>query len=103
MKTYEIPWSVGAMFICNKCGIAFNEPENAEKLKLDLRTYLKENDQNKKIRVMVSGCLNVCKKEEQAISFQPVLGSTKMFTVDQNYNSALIELKSILDKKIANE
>lgn len=100
MKYYETPWTVGALFICNKCGKAFDKPDQAEKLKSDLRTFLKESDNHKKIRVMVSGCLNVCNKQEQAICYQPIHGTTEVFTVEQNYDKALKDLKNKLEKNI---
>ena len=100
MKPYETPWSIGSLLICNKCGKAFDKPNQAEKLKSDLRVFLKEQDGHKKIRVMISGCLNICNKEEQAICYQPIQGKTEVFTVDQNDDKALKDLKNILEKKL---
>lgn len=100
MKNYDTPWTVGSVFICNKCGAAFDKPNNAEDLKKDLRGYLKEKEAHKQIRVMVSGCLNICDKNEQAVAYQPVNGLTEVFTVDKKYDAAVKDLKTILDKKI---
>lgn len=100
MKPFETPWSVGSMLICNKCGKTFDKPENADKLKSDLRVFLKESDNHKKIRVMVSGCLNVCISDEQAIVYQPVEGKTQTFTVEKNYEKSLKEIKTILVEKL---
>lgn len=100
MKTYETPWSIGSLFICNKCGKAFDNPDQADQLKSDLRHFLKEKDGHKKIRVMVSGCLNVCDKEAQAVCYQPNQGPTEVFTVEKNYEKSLKELKVILEEKI---
>ena len=100
MKKYEIPWTVGSVFICNKCGVAFEKPEQAESLKKDLRIYLKQKEAHQKIRVMVGGCLNICEKEEQAVMYQPVQGETQVFTVDKNYETSLADLKNILDKEL---
>lgn len=100
MKNYETPWATGSMFICTKCGAAFDRPENAENLKKDLRGFLKEKDAHKKIRVMTGGCINVCEKTEQAVVFQPNNGSTEVFTVDKKYESALADLKTFLESKI---
>ena len=100
MKTYETPWSIGSLFICNKCGKAFDHPDQADQLKSDLRHFLKEQDGHKKIRVMVSGCLNVCDKEAQAVCYQPNQGPTEVFTVEKNYEKSLKELKVILEEKI---
>ncbi|MBC7466832.1 MAG: hypothetical protein H7256_12645 [Bdellovibrio sp.] len=100
MKNYDIPWTIGSVFICNKCGAAFDKPNNAEDLKKDLRVYLKEHDAHKQVRVMVSGCLNICDKNEQAVMYQLTNGPTEIFTVDKKYDAALNDLKTILDKKI---
>jgi predicted metal-binding protein len=100
MKNYSTPWLVGSMMICNKCGKTFDRPENAEHLKKDLRVFLKEKDANQDIRVMVSGCLNICVKDEQAVAFQPVNGPTEVFTVDKDYDSSYHELKQYLNKKL---
>lgn len=100
MKNYETPWTVGSMFICTKCGAAFDQPDNAENLKKDLRGYLKEKDAHKKIRVMTSGCLNICEKPEQAVMYQPNTGATEIFTVEKKYSASLADLKTVLDKKI---
>lgn len=100
MKHYEMPWSVGSMFICNKCGAAFNNPNQAEQLKSELRTQLKADGAHAKVRVMVSGCLNVCVKPEQAVLYQPNEGSAEVFTVDQDFAASAAELKEYLKKKI---
>ena len=100
MKTYETPWLTGSLLICNKCGKSFGEPDNAEKLKSELKGYLKESENHKKIRVMVSGCLNICQNEEQAVVFNPAEGKTQAFTVGPNYKSAIGELKDFLNKKL---
>ena len=100
MKTFETPWSTGSLLICNKCGKSFGQTENAENLKSDLKGYLKETENHKKIRVMVSGCLNICQKEEQAVVFHPNEGKAQVFTVDQNYKTAINELKDFLNKKL---
>ena len=100
MKTYETPWSVGSMLICNKCGKSFDRPDQADQLKSELRGFLKENDSHKKIRVMISGCLNICDKEAQTICYQPNQGTTEVFTVDKNLDKSMKELKTFLQKKI---
>ena len=100
MKACETPWSVGSMLICNKCGKSFDQPDQADRLKSDLRSFLKENDSHKKIRVMVSGCLNVCDKEAQAVCYQPNQGATEVFTADKNFEKSVKDLKIFLQKKI---
>ena len=100
MKIHEVPWAVGSMLICNKCGKSFDQPDQADQLKSNLRGFLKENDDHKQIRVMISGCLNVCDKEAQAICYQPNQGSTEVFTVDKNFDKSLKELKTFLQNKL---
>src|SRR3989338_1830486 len=100
MKTYNTPWSTGSIFICSKCGGSFDNPEMAEKLKTELRIHLKDQDGNKKIRVMVSGCLNVCIDNEQAVVYQPVSGVTETFTIGSNLEENIQEMKGILGKKL---
>lgn len=100
METRNTPWSVGALFICTKCGKAFDRPQQAEDLKTDLRSFLKEKNQQKDIRVMVSSCLNICEKEFQAVCYQPTSGSTEVFVVNKDYKKAKEELQSFLEKKV---
>lgn len=100
MKACDTPWSVGSMLICNKCGKSFNHPEQADQMKSALRSFLKENDSHKKVRVMVSGCLNICDKEAQAVCYQPNNGPTEVFTVDKNFDKSVNEIKTFLMKKV---
>ena len=100
MKKFDTPWSVGCLFICDKCGISFKQEKMAEKLKQDLRLHLKEQDDHKKIRVMVTGCLNVCSKDEQTVMYQPNSGKGEIFTVGDDLKSNLSELKQILEFKL---
>ena len=100
MKIFDTPWTSGSLLICNKCGKSFGRTENADLLKFDLKSYLKETENHKKIRVMVSGCLDVCQKEEQAVVFHPIEGKAQVFTVDQDYKTAFNDLKEFLTKKI---
>lgn len=100
MKTEEIPWSKGALFICSKCGKAFDRAENAEDLKKDLRKYLKESEHHKDIRVVVSGCLDICDIDYQAVSYHPVDGKTEVITVSKDYELALQDLKDLLRRKL---
>lgn len=100
MKKFDTPWTVGSMFICDKCGISFEQEKMADMLKQDLRLHLKENDQHKNIRVMVTGCLNVCSKGEQTVMYQPSVGKTEIFTIGNDFKSNLLELKQILAVKM---
>lgn len=100
MKKFDTPWSVGSLFICEKCGASFEQAKMADKLKQELRSHLKEKDEHKKIRVMVTGCLNVCIKEEQAVMYQPNFGKTEIFTVGNDFKSNASKLKQILAAKL---
>ena len=100
MKIEETPWSMGALFICSKCGKSFDRPQQAEELKNDLRKFLKEKEKHKDIRVMVSGCLNICDPEFQTISFHPVDGKTEVITVENDYTHAKEEIKKYLERKL---
>jgi hypothetical protein len=85
MKKYNPKFSLGSLFICNKCGKEFLEPDHADNLKSALRSELKNyNEAHKKIRVMVSGCLGVCEKGEQAFGYYPNDGSIELNTTDSN-------------------
>ena len=100
MKIFDTPWTSGSLLICNKCGKSFGRTENADLLKFDLKSYLKETESHKKIRVMVTGCLDVCQKDEQAVVFHPIKGKAQVFTVVQDYKTAFNDLKEFLNKKI---
>ncbi len=100
MKKYEIPWEIGSLFICTKCGSKFNEPDLAENIKKTLRKELKEQDANKKIRVITSGCMNVCYPEELTFSFMPNEGKTEVYTTTLNETEAADEIREFIKKKI---
>jgi predicted metal-binding protein len=100
VKKYQTPWEIGSVFICNKCGAKFNQSDMAEDLKKALRKELKESDNHKKIRVMTSGCLNVCYPEEQTFAFMPNNGSTEVYTTSLNEKDSLKELSQFIKKKI---
>ena len=74
MKNVEIPWNKAAVFICEKCGKSIDGIKSSDKgiaddLKSYYRTELKKEDRHKDIRVMVSGCFNICEKGKQAAVF----------------------------------
>lgn len=100
MKSYETPWLVGSLFICSKCGVVLEKPENAETLKSDLRGFLKNTNDHKNVRVMVSGCLSICDKTAQAVMYQPNNGKTELFTVSADYQQGLEQIKTVLQKKL---
>ena len=39
MKKFDTPWSVGSLFICDKCGAEFEQIKMADKLKQELRSH----------------------------------------------------------------
>ncbi len=79
MKSAELGWTKAAVFICNKCGksITGASSELAEDLKKEFKSEIKALGLSKEIRVMTSGCLNICEKEFQAVAFIPVKKSLK--------------------------
>jgi predicted metal-binding protein len=74
----ETPWSDAVVLICEKCGKSLNglrlkEDGNAsENLKKYLKGTMKEMGHGKQIRVINSGCLDVCEKNKVAVSYNPV-------------------------------
>ena len=75
MKSSELTWKTGALFICTKCGksiskdLVQNQIDAAEDLKKYLKDKLKEKGLAKEIRVMTSSCLDICMPNAQAISY----------------------------------
>lgn len=71
-------WSEAVILICEKCGkslddLRLKEDGNAaENLKKYLKSQLKEQGHSKEIRVVNSGCLDICLKNKVAISYNPV-------------------------------
>lgn len=99
-KKYDVPWEVGSLFICTKCGAKFDQPTLAEEVKNDLRKDLKTRDQTQKIRVMTSGCLNVCYPEEQTFAFMPNNGPTEVYTTRLDKQMAFSGIQEFLKKKL---
>ena len=100
MKKYEIPWEIGSLFICTKCGAKYNEDELAENVKKELRKQLKDQDAHKKVRVMTSGCLNVCYPEEQTFAFMPNNGKTEVYTTELKEKKATEDIREFLATKL---
>lgn len=77
IERQETPWSEAVVLICEKCGKSLNglklkEDGNAsENLKKYLKSEMKERGLGKTIRVINTGCLDVCIKNEVAVSYQP--------------------------------
>ena len=100
MKKYQIPWEVGSIFICTKCGIKYDNQHLAEDVKKQLRKDLKESDSNKKIRVITSGCLNVCYPDEQTFAFMPNNGETEIYTAELKEKTVYDEIRKLIKKKL---
>lgn len=99
-KKYSTPWEVGSLFVCTKCGAKYNQPNLAEELKTDLRKDLKSRDEQGKIRVITSGCLNVCYPEEQTFAFMPTNGQTEVYTTALEKNTAYADIQEFIKKKV---
>ncbi len=99
-KKYNVPWETGSLFICTKCGAKYNQPELAEEVKSAIRKDLKARDENGKVRVMTSGCLNVCYPEEQTFAYMPKSGETEVYTSALDKQTVLDDIKEFLKKKI---
>ena len=103
MKKYDVPFSIGSLYICSKCGKSFDDPERAEKLKSDLRAELKDlngENANKKIRVIVSGCLNICEDGEQTFAYYPNKGPVEIYTTSDDYKESKKDILDLLKNKI---
>lgn len=84
MNKHTPKFTIGSLYICSKCGKDFSAPDNAEDLKSSLRSELKnENKDHLKIRVMVSGCLGVCEKGEQAFAYYPNQGPVEVYSIEK--------------------
>ncbi len=57
----ETGWNEAVVMICSKCG------EEAERIKGELKSICKER-QGKNIRVINTGCLNICPENKIAIT-----------------------------------
>jgi predicted metal-binding protein len=102
MKKYNPKFSLGSLFICSKCGKDFSEPDNADNLKSALRSELKNyNEAHKQVRVMVSGCLGLCEKGEQAFAYYPNEGEVELYTTDSNkFEKSKIEILDFIKSKL---
>lgn len=100
MKQFNPKFSTGSLFICSKCGQSIQAPDQAEKLKTELRAELKSVEAHTQVRVMVSGCLGVCNNDEQTFAYYPNNGSIEIYTTPVDYNSAKNEISEFLKTKI---
>lgn len=99
MKPQTPKFSKGSLFICSKCGVSFDQPEQAEKLKTSLRGKLRETGKQTEVRVMVSSCLGVCIDEEQAFGYYPNEGKLELYTTSKDFNIAEQEILDFIHKK----
>lgn len=78
IEKQKTAWSEGVLLVCEKCGksldgLDLKESGNAsENLKKYLKSELKDRGLGKSIRVINSGCLDICIKNKVAISYNPV-------------------------------
>lgn len=102
LKKYNPKFTKGSLFICSKCGKDFSKPDadRAEKLKTDLRAELKSIDAHSKVRVMVSGCLGVCIKDEQTFAYCPNSGEIDLQTTSNDYSIAKTNILDFVKTKI---
>lgn len=100
MKTFTPKFSVGSLFVCSKCGQGFDAPEQAEKLKNELRADLKNIDAHTKVRVMVGSCLGICEKDQQTFAYYPNTGSLEIHTTDKKFSTAKGEILDLVKQKI---
>ena len=96
----KVPFEIGTVMICSKCGAKFNEPQLAESVKSEMRKVQKEQESHTKVRVIVSGCLGVCYPERQTIAFMPVEGKTEMWTTELKKDEVLSAVKQIVELKL---
>jgi len=102
LKKYNPKFNVGSLFICSKCGQAFDEPKLAfaEKLKTDLRNDLKAIDAHTQVRVMVGGCLGVCQNNEQAFAYYPNQGAVELMTTSSDEASSKADIFDFIKLKV---
>ena len=102
MKKFNPKFSVGSLFICSKCGQGFSNPapDQAEKLKSELRTDLKSIEAHTKVRVMVSGCLGVCEPDQQTFGYYPNTGAVEIYTSDAAPVAAKADILNLIKSKI---
>ena len=95
----KVPWEIGTVLVCSKCGGKFNQPNLAEEVKTEVRKQQKADGTQSKIRVIATGCLGVCYPEKQTVAFLPVNGPTEMFTTALEKEVVLQEVKTLVAQK----
>ncbi len=96
LKKFDPVFKTGSLFLCSKCGVSFDKPENAEQLKVQLRQQLKTEQLHSEVRVMVSGCLGVCQDDEQAFAFYPNQGPVELYTATADQAQAAQEILTFI-------
>lgn len=101
LKKFNPKFNTGSLFICSKCGQGFDQPapDQAEKLKTDLRAELKAIDAHTKVRVMVSGCLGICEKNEQTFAYYPNQGEIEVYTTSKDFSEAKTAILNFVKNK----
>lgn len=90
MEKTTTPWSIGAVFICSKCGKKMGRPELADQLKDEFKGRMKQIGKGHDVRVMVSGCLDECPDDLQAVVYTPVEGKTETWVFDPDKERAQV-------------
>lgn len=95
MEKDEVPWSKGAFFICEKCGRRKDSDPAlhgfADELKGEFKSKFKEMGHGKDIRVMVSGCIDVCPPQKQAAAWCPTNGTTETLVFAKSERSEVFD------------
>jgi predicted metal-binding protein len=77
VEKQKTAWSDAVVLICEKCGKSLDglklkeEGSAPENMKKYLKGEMKERGFGKSIRVVNSGCLDICIKNKVAISYNP--------------------------------
>ncbi len=102
MQKFNPKFSVGSLFICSKCGQGFSNPapDQAEKLKTEIRGDLKSIEAHTKVRVMVSGCLGVCEPDQQTFAYYPNSGSVEIYTSESDHSTSKNDILGLIKTKI---
>lgn len=81
-ETEDMPVSQSMIWICEKCGSKLSRSDNespSRDLQKAIKHLLSENKEKRNIRVMVSGCMNICPKEKIAASIIDLKGGKTRF------------------------
>lgn len=101
VKNESIVWSDAGVWICTKC---FQGTDQAEKLKTEFKSRMKDLGRGQNIRVMTSSCLGICPENAQTIVVAPTRGEQKAFVFNPMNDSEEIFqelLKSIKSSAIS--